>query len=100
MSQLSSVAGVVSTSVSSTAVCAVTYAVAGPAVSAVPVTSAVAVVEHPRKMKRLTGPADSAQAWESFQDWCASGRSTCSTGTCSALQPPLITPLIYPFPGL
>ena len=89
----------VSTSTSSTAVCTVTYAVAGPAVSAVPKSSAVAVVENPWKWKRLTDPADRSWAWESFQDWWASRRSTPSTGTSSAPQPPLITPPIDPVPG-
>ena len=45
LSQLSSADGVISTLASSTAVCALTYAVAGPAVSAVPLTLSVAVVE-------------------------------------------------------
>ena len=48
----SALPGVVSTSALSTAVCAVTYAVAGPAVSAVPVSSLCSfVVEQPRKRK-------------------------------------------------
>ena len=99
LTQLSSISGAVSTSASSTAVCTVTYVVPWPAVSAVPSSSAVAVVEYPRKRKRLMDPADHAWAWESFQDWWASGRSTPSTGTSSAPQLPLVTPLIDPAPG-
>ena len=75
-----------------------TYAVAGPAVSTVPSTSTVAEVEQPWKRKQLTDPADRALAWESFQDWWASGRSTPSTGTSSAPRPLLVTPPIDPVP--
>ena len=53
-------------------------------------------MEQLRKRKRLT---DCALAWESFQDWWASVRSTPSTGTSSDPQSPLVTPPINPVPG-
>ena len=83
LSQISSATGAISTLAPSTNVCGVTYAVAGPAISAVQSTLAVAVVEQPRKRKQLTDPAERSLAWENFQDWWASGRSTPSMGTSS-----------------
>ena len=96
LSQLASTSGVISTSTSSAPVCSVTYAVAGPAVSAVLLPSAVAVVEQPREQKRVKDPAEQANCWESFQDWWASRRSTPSTGKSSAMRPLLVTPPVDP----
>ena len=93
--------GVVSTSASSVAVCAVTCAVAGPAVSAVRVTSsAVHVVEQTQKQKRVTDPKEHSFMMEIFVDWWASRRSTPLPGPSSAPQLPLITPPVDPVPGL
>ena len=52
--------GVVTTSALSSAVCAVTFTVAGPAVTAAPVISTPEVmpVEHPRKHHRVTDPRE------------------------------------------
>ena len=52
--------GVVTTSASSSAVCTMTFTLAGPAVTAVLVTStpAVPVTEHPRKTHHVTDPKD------------------------------------------
>ena len=67
LSQLSSVTGVVSTSASSTTVCAVTYAFAGPAVSAVPSSSAVPVVpRHGRDSSTGGLLGDLHHQWERF----------------------------------
>ena len=91
--QLVSTSGVISTSMSLTPVCLVTYAVAGLAALS---PSAVTVVEHPQKWKRVTDPAEQAQCWESFQNCWTSGRSTPSMGKSSATQPLLVTPSVDP----
>ena len=62
--QLVSTLGVISTSASSTPVCTVMCAVAGPAVLAVQLPLTVAVVEQPQKRKRVMDPAERAKCWE------------------------------------
>ena len=90
LGQLSSaMPGVVSTSASSTAVCVVTFAVAGPAVTAAPVTTtAIPVAENPRKRKHVTDPKEQALMLENFEDWLVSGRSTLLSGPFSVVPGP------------
>ena len=61
---------VVTTSALSSAVCAVTFAVAGPAVTAAPVTSmpAVSVTEHPRKRRRVMDLKERELMLANFED--------------------------------
>ena len=102
LGQLSSaMPGVVSTSVSSTAVCAVMFAVAGPAVTTAPITTtpAIPVIENLWKRKRVTDPKEPAHMLENFKDWWASGRSSPLLGPSSAPQPPCVTSVV-PGPSL
>ena len=61
LSQLASTSGVILTSVSSTPVCTATFAVAGPAVLAVPSPLAVAIVEQPLKRETVMDSAERAK---------------------------------------
>ena len=83
---LSADSRVITTSALSLTVCAVTFAVAGPAVNAAPVTStsAVMVAEHPRKSRGVTDSKEQGLKLASFEDWWASERSTSWPGQLSA----------------
>ena len=94
--------GVVAASASSSAECAVTFAVADLAVTTALLASmhAVQVAEHPRKRLCVTDPKELELMLANFEDWWASGRSTPRLGPSSAAQPPLVTPLVVPVLGL
>ena len=98
----SSDSSVVIASASSSAMCAVTFTVAGPAVTTASVisTPAVTPVEHPYKRHRVTDLKERELMMLHFEDWWASGRSTPWPDPSSASQPPLITPPVVPAPDL
>ena len=85
--------GVVAAFASSSAVCAVTYDLA---VTTALVASmhAFRVAEHPRKRLCVTDPKELELMLANFEDWWASGRSTPRLGPSSAVQLPLVTPLV------
>ena len=102
LEQLSSAdSGVVPTSASSAAVCAITFTVAGPAVTVAPVTSMPVVLDlkHPLKRRRVTDPKEQELMLANFEDWWVSRRSTLRPGSSSASQPLLVTPPVVPVPG-
>ena len=93
--------GVVTTSASSSAVCAVMFVVAGPAVTTAPVTltPVVTLAKHPRKRRRVTDPKERELMMLNFEDWWTSRRSVPWPGPSSASQPLLVTPPVVPAPG-
>ena len=88
--------GVITTSASSRAVCAV----AGPSVTTAPVisTPGLLVPDYPWKRRRVTDLKERELMLANFKDWWASRRSTPRPGLSSALQLPVITPPVVPVP--
>ena len=71
-----------------------TYAIAGPAVTAAPFVSppSVTPIEPSRKQRRVTDPKERERMMLQFEDWWASGKSTPWPGLSSASQPQPLTP--------
>ena len=101
LGQLSSAdSGVITTSASLAAVCAVTFVVAGPAVTAAPVTSTpeLLVAELPQKRHQVMDPKEQEPLLANFEDWWASGRSAPQLDLSFASQSPLVTPPVVLVP--
>ena len=77
------------------------FAVAGPAITAAPVTSTprFLVAEHPRKRHRVMDLKERELMLANLKGWWASGRSTPQPGPSSASQLPLITHPVVLVPG-
>ena len=94
---------VVTMSASPSAVCAITYAVADPTVTAATVVSTPSVtpVEPSCKRRRVTDPKERELMMLHFEDWWASGTSTprpdpSSSSQLHLITPPLVVPALIP----
>ena len=89
--------GMITTSASSSAVCAGWYVCH---LCAFYVTPGLLVPELPQKRRRVTHPRERELMLANFKDWWASRRSMPWSGPSSELQPPLVIPSVVLVSGL